>query len=292
MDLIEWLTKRGGIAHRADAAAKHFSANDVRRAIREGAVNRVRGKWIALDSAPADLSAAAAASARLTCVSLARQRDWWIPESAPPGIHLHVGTNSNTPDGVSVRHWSTPLVARGPRELTASLEDALAHIASCCTGEDARILWESAVRMEGIDIASLRSVRWRDTRSRELADSVEGLSDSGIETIFIVRLSGWGVPLRQQVLLGGHRVDVVIGSHLVVQIDGFEHHSSSAQRGQDVAHDAELRMRGYTVLRFTYAQIVHGWEEVERIVGSAIARGLHLAPAEVKRLREPALLRP
>jgi len=103
-----------------------------------------------------------------------------------------------------------------------------------------------------------------------------GLSDSGLETIVVVRLSGWGVPLRQQVQLAGHRVDIVIGSHLVVQIDGYAHHSSSAQRGSDVAHDAELRLRGYTVLRFSYAQIVHDWEDVERTLQAAIARGLHL----------------
>ena len=138
------------------------------------------------------------------------------------------------------------------------------------------MIWESAIRMERLDIEALRLVQWREPRSRVLAEEVVGLSDSGLETIVVVRLSGWGVPLRQQVQLAGHRVDIVIGSHLVVQIDGYAHHSSSAQRGSDVAHDAELRLRGYTVLRFSYAQIVHDWEDVERTLQAAIARGLHL----------------
>jgi very-short-patch-repair endonuclease len=163
------------------------------------------------------------------------------------------------------------------------VEDALAHVALCFVREHALSVWESAIRVESLDHESLRAVRWPSGASRELAVTVEGKSDSGIETLFVVRVRPWGVPLRQQVILAGRPVEVVVGSHLVVQIDGFAHHSSPADRGRDVAHDAELRLRGYTVFRFTYAQIVHGWDQVEATVAAAIARGLHLAPVERRR---------
>ncbi|WP_431074026.1 endonuclease domain-containing protein [Microbacterium phyllosphaerae] len=280
MDLTEWLTARGGIAHRSDAADHGFAPGHVRAAIRSGSVRRMRAQWVALSSAPDDLVAAAAASGRLTCVSLARHSGWWVPDKAPADLHLQVGPNAHRHRADATLHWGAPLVDCGPRRLTASVEDALAHIASCCSREDARVIWESAIRMERLDIEALRLVEWREPRSRILAEEVVGLSDSGLETIVVVRLSGWGVPLRQQVQLAGHRVDIVIGSHLVVQIDGYAHHSSSAQRGSDVAHDAELRLRGYTVLRFSYSQIVHGWEDVERTLQAAIARGLHLPPRQ------------
>ena len=39
----------------------------------------------------------------------------------------------------------------------------------------------------------------------------------------------------------------------------------------------ELSLRGYTVLRFTYAQVVHDWPAVERAIARAIAAGAHLA---------------
>lgn len=279
MELHRWLTERGGIAHRADAAARGFTPDRVRAAIRRGAVRRIRAQWIALPSAPADLVAAAAASARLTCVSLARRRGWWVPDGATSQLHLQVGPNAHKHHDDAVLHWAAPLVDRGPRKLTASVEDALAHVALCFEREDALSIWESAVRVEPLDLESLRAVQWPNRAAREIAGTLRGLSDSGIETLFVVRLSSWGVPLRQQVILAGHPVDVVLGSHLVVQIDGFAHHSSAAERGRDVAHDAELRLRGYTVLRFTYAQIVHGWDRVEATIAAAIARGLHLAPA-------------
>jgi very-short-patch-repair endonuclease len=92
-------------------------------------------------------------------------------------------------------------------------------------------------------------------------------------------LSPWGVRLRYQVQLAGHPVDFLIGTHLVIQIDGWGFHVSSADRTRDVRHDAELRMRGYTVLRFSYAQVIYRWWEVERIIAEAVSRGLHLAPA-------------
>ncbi|MFJ4173573.1 endonuclease domain-containing protein [Microbacterium sp. NPDC089696] len=279
MHLTEWITSRGGIAHRADAAEHGFSPHHVRAAIRSGAVRRVRAQWVALDSAPKDLVTAASASGRLSCVSLARHRGWWVPPDAEPAVHLQVGPNARRVRDDTVLHWGEPLVDRGSRVLTASVEDALAHMATCYSREDARAMWESAIRVESLDLEALRLVRWRDPRARALADEVDGKSDSGLETIVVVRLSGWGLPVRQQVRLAGHRVDLVIGSHLVIQIDGFAHHSSAAQRTSDVAHDAELRLRGYTVLRITYAQIVHRWEEVERIIVAAVARGLHLAPS-------------
>lgn len=123
-------------------------------------------------------------------------------------------------------HWAAAIVERGPRRLESSVEDALAHIACCFFQEDALTMWESAVRVERLDVESLASVRWPDPRSRRYAQIVRGLSDSGLETMFVVRLSPWGVPLRQQVRLAGHDVDVLIGSHLVAQLDGLAHHTS------------------------------------------------------------------
>ena len=46
---------------------------------------------------------------------------------------------------------------------------------------------------------------------------------------------------------------------------------------KDIAHDAELALRGYTVMRLSYAQIVHDWPAVERSIRRALAARLHLA---------------
>ena len=116
---------------------------------------------------------------------------------------------------------------------------------------------------------------WNTRAAAQLAGTVSELSDSGLETLFLTRLGPWGLPVRQQVILASRRVDFLIGETLVVQVDGHAHHSRAADRGRDASHDAELRLRGFTVLRFTYAQILHDWPAVERVIARALAAGLH-----------------
>ena len=133
------------------------------------------------------------------------------------------------------------------------------------------------MRIEGLSPDALRSIHWTTRAATRLAHEVTGLADSGLESIFLVRLAPWGLDIRQQVVLAGRRVDFLIGDLLVVQVDGHAHHSSPADRGRDVAHDAELRLRGFSVLRFTYAQVLHDWPGVERTIARAVAAGLHHA---------------
>lgn len=278
MNLLSWLRDRDGIGHRDDASDAGFTVSRVRAAIRSGAVLRIRSKWIALPSAPDDLVAAATSGGAVTCVSLARRRDWWVPPDADADVHLHLRANGKARAEGMHAHWSVPLAPARPRVLEASVEDALADAAGCFPLDQALAIWESAVRTEAISLESLRSVQWRSSASRRCLAHMRAGTDSSLETVFHVRLSSWGVPLRFQVQLAGHPVDFLIGTHLVVQIDGWSFHSSSADRTRDIAHDAELRMRGYTVLRFSYAQVIYDWAHVERTLAAAVSRGLHLGP--------------
>lgn len=278
MDLLTWLSLREGIGHRDDAAAAGFSPVRVRAAIRTGGVQRIRARWIALPSAPVELKRAAAAGGALTCVSLARRRKWWVPPEADDALHVHLPGHESIREGGLRAHWAKPLGPTRPRSLEASVEDALAHAAECFELDQATAIWESAIRTEAITLDSLQQVKWRSTAARRVAEHARNDTGSSLETIFHVRLSGWGVRLRFQVHLAGHDVDFVIGTHLIVQVDGWAYHSSSADRTRDIAHDAELRLRGYTVFRFSYAQIMYDWPSVERILIAAISRGAHLAP--------------
>ncbi|WP_251444597.1 DUF559 domain-containing protein [Microbacterium sp. USTB-Y] len=86
-----------------------------------------------------------------------------------------------------------------------------------------------------------------------------------------------GVRVRQQVWIDGHPVDILIGDRLIVQLDGFEHHRTAADRRRDIRADARLAVRGYTVLRFDYAQVLFEKAFVQESVRAAMAQGLHLA---------------
>ena len=278
VEAVEWLALGEiGIGHRDAALRSGVTEKSIRTDVRAGAVRLIRRSWLALPTASGDLVDAAGAGARVACTSAARHRGWWLPETVDEGLHLHFRPHARSARFAGVAHWSAHLAPTSHTSLVESPEDALAHVAGCLDPESARIVWESAITTEKLSVEALRNVRWTTLAARDLAQQVTGLSDSGLESIFVVRLSPWGMPIRQQIKLGGRFVDLLIGERLVIQVDGFAYHSTAAQRGRDVAHDTELRLRGYTVLRFTYAQVVHDWPTVERAIARAIAAGAHRA---------------
>lgn len=281
--LREWLSARSGIAHRDDILRAGFAVALLRAFVREGSAVMIRRAWAALPGAPADLVTAARAGGRVSCTSLARRRGWWMPDVVGPELHLHLMPGASSArlgaawDGIL--HWTRPVAPIPGRVLLAPVADALAHIAVCRPHDAALVLWESAARTERLAPTFLRSIPWRSRVARELAEQVTGLADSGLETMIAAPLRRWGLQVRVQVKIAGRRVDTVVGEWLVVQADGYEFHSSSAQRAKDIAHDAELQLRGYTVLRFGYAQIVHDWPGVEQTILRAVAAGRHLRAA-------------
>ncbi len=266
--------------HRQVAQEARWTASALRSEVARGAVEVVRRTWLATKDAPEDELAAARAGARVACVSLARARRWWMPDEVDRRRHLSRSPHARAgqKNGDDVIHWSKPVAPASGLSLQESIEDALAHIAGCVAPESARVLWESAIRIEKLSVEALRQVRWTTRSAARLAQEVSALSDSGLESIFLVRLGPWGLPIAQQVIVAGRAVDFLIGELLVVQVDGHAHHSSAADRARDVAHDTELRLRGYTVLRFTYAQVLHDWRAVERAIARAVAAGLHAPP--------------
>ncbi len=169
-------------------------------------------------------------------------------------------------------HWSEPLVPRVPGVLVDPIENVLTILAACVPEEQARATWESALRKKYVDIEALRQLPLSG-RARRIAEIVTPFSDAGTESIVVHRLRWLDERILQQVVIAGHRVDILIGECLVIQIDGGHH--IGAQRDQDNAHDARLRLMGYHVIRVSYAQIMNEWPVVQDLVLRAIARGLH-----------------
>ncbi|SDH49346.1 Protein of unknown function [Microbacterium pygmaeum] len=173
-------------------------------------------------------------------------------------------------------HRTIGVTACDPRTLIDPLENVLANVARCLDAADALTTWESAVRKGFVTVEHLRAVQWKSPMMRRLAVEVGMLSDSGLETYYVGRLRRIGIIVQQQAVVAGRRVDGLIGSRLVIQIDGFEHHSDRRQRRADIAHDRALRLLGYTVLRYSYEDVMFAWPRVEAEIRAAIAQGLHL----------------
>lgn len=136
------------------------------------------------------------------------------------------------------------------------------------------MIWESALNRGLTDYSAMRGLQL-GARARQLLEQCTPFSDSGLETKVKHRLRWLGIPIREQSWVLGRRVDLLIGSRLVVQIDGAHH--TGPQRDADIAHDAQLALRGYRVIRVSYHQVMREWEFVQQLIVGAIARGEHLA---------------
>lgn len=270
----QWIDGQGGIVHSTSAKAAGFSRHAMAMAVDAG-VRHVRRSWLATARCAPERVAAAEVGGRVTCITAARRLGLWVPP--------HAGTHVAVPHGASrftagdlVLHWATgpvPLPRTCPDE---DILNVLFHVARCFPHAEALCVWESALRLGAADAAVLARVEWRCSAAVELAGLASRLSDAGTETLFVDLMRGIGVRVRQQIMLDGHPVDGLIGDRLVVQIDGFAHHRA-ADRRRDIRADARLLVRGFTVLRFDYQQILFDQAYVVDAVRIALAQGLHRA---------------
>jgi len=275
VDLLELLTRSGGAARSSALRAQGVTDHAMRRAVHRGDVLRVRRSWLVLPSAGADVHAAARVGGRVTCVSAAARRGIWAPRHAETHLAVPRSASRLEVDGIRL-HWAAGPAPSPMGGILDPLLNVLFHVARCLPPRDALAVWESAVRTGEADAAVLRRVHWRSTAARRLAEVVSTLSDSGIETAFVALMRSIGVDVRQQVWIDGHPLDGVIGERLLIQIDGFAYHQA-ADRRRDLRADARLVLRGYTVLRFDYVQVMLAPDEVIATVTEAMAQGLHRA---------------
>jgi very-short-patch-repair endonuclease len=279
----EWLRNGVGVVHTADAAAAGYSKHAIAQAIAAGDAIRIRRSWIALPHTDARLLAAARAGGRLSCLDAASRLGAWVPpHDGTVHLAMHPTASRVVGDGLTL-HWGDGPSPVPPHTIEDHIVNILFHVAKCQPERLAFAVWESVVRLRLAAPEVLRRVRWRTPVAVRLAEAVSVLSDSGVESIFVRGIRRLGLPVRQQVWIDGHPLDAQIGDALLVQLDGFAHHSSAADRRRDIRADARLALRGYTVLRFDWYQVLFDWPYVERTVLAAVAQGLHLMPAAARR---------
>lgn len=276
MSLSDWINEQGGAVHSSAVRAAGYSRYAVDAAIRTGAVKRVRRSWLVTPACSPDVVRAVTAGGRLTCISAAKSLELWTPDHAE--LHIAVAPTSGRFEKEGLRvHWSDGPAPFDPHAVKDPLINLLYHVARCQEPVDALAVWESALRKSLIALEVLTAVLWRSGRVSRILELISLLSDSGLETHFVALMRSIGLSVRQQVWLDSHPVDALIGDRLVIQLDGFAHHNSAAERRRDLAADVRLRLRGYTVFRFDYRQVLFTPEFVIETVRAAVAQGLHLA---------------
>lgn len=273
IDLLAAVAARDGVARASSLSRAGHSRHRIAQAIEAGDLVRVRRDWVAAPGADAELIAAARAGVVLSCITWARRAGLWVLAEDRCHVAADPGAAGGKPPAAKV-HWSKPLAPRHPDALVDAAPNALVLLARCQPFEAALAAWDSAVR-KGIAVPDELARLPLPPAARDVLASVSSFADSGLETIFRVRLRWMRVRILTQIWIAGRPVDFLIGERLVVQLDGGHH--VDAQRTGDIAHDAQLKLLGYHVLRFTYAQIIGDWPAVQDTIMRAVAQRLQLA---------------
>lgn len=244
----------------------------IARAVERGDLVRVRRGWVAARGADRSLIAAAKAGVVITCITEARRRGLW--DAGDTTVHVAAPPHAGRVTVPAHVHWERPVVPRLPGVVTDPIENVLSIVARCRPHDEALAVWNSAFILGLVDRDVLRRLPL-GPQARELVEEATPFSDSGLESVVVPRLRWLRLSLRRQVWIAGHRVDLLIGERLVLQIDGGHH--VGAQRTSDIEHDARLMLMGYHVIRVGYDQVVNRWAEVQDLVMRAVAQGLHRA---------------
>jgi very-short-patch-repair endonuclease len=273
-----------------DLRARGATRRDLSSAVEDGSLIRIRQ---GLYARPIALEATHAArhGGVLACASAAQAHQLWTMESS----ELHVGLSPHHQaythfgcDQVVIPHWDQPVEERRGWNLTPILP-ALAQLGEC-QGEEALLTaLESALFLEKTEARLAKSTLIRSVKSAlwPAIDFAEATSESGLETLIRWRLHKLGIRAVSQVDVPNvGRVDFIIGDRLIIEVDGREHHAGRDDFGRDRRRDTSATILGYVTLRFSYAQIMHDWAQVEGAILRSLAQNDHVSRAGL-RMREP-----
>lgn len=248
--------------------------------VRRGDLTRVRQGWYTTSGLPSDAIRAARVGGQLTCTAALRLHGVWTAPDARLHVSLPAGAvrprdpdshrrRRDPSDSSLIVHWrGRPRIVDHP---IASVEGALADLERCGDFESFAVALDSALNqgLLGPDHALARRYSFR---------GIDGVCESGIETLLWLRLPRLRRSIRRQVHVSGvGRVDFLIGDRLIVEVDGREHHAGPEAFERDRRRDALLAQRGYRVLRFSYRQVMHEWPFVESTIRAVMALGEHRA---------------
>lgn len=286
IDIPQEIARLGGAAKAIELMQAGATRRSIGRALQTGMTQRPRKGWYVVPGTPTALQGAIRVGGRATCSTALAAWGVWVTERSEL-IHVavhrstsqlrsvaHAGIRqSQTPDAVV--HWRQtpkPRDADGDR-LREPAVVALLDARECMTAEDLFASAES-VRRLGLLTPSewAAAVERMPRRVRRILSTAGVSSDSGLESLAVFRLRRRRLRVRQQVQIGAARVDLVIGTRLVVELDGAGFH----ERRADYRRDARLVAAGYTVLRFDYDQVLSEWATVIAAIDAVITRRGHL----------------
>ncbi len=312
---VDLASKQFGVVTRADLATTEVTWKWLRGRLATGEWNRVhRGVFRlgcsqpSLDEREMAALLAAGEEAVLSHTSAARRLGLAVPQGESVEVTVPESRKA-TVRGAKVwrsRNLSPSDIAKRGRFRVTNLARTIIDLAAVLDEGWLRACFDSAVRQNKSNVGwisrtlakygpgkrgvgRLRALVDEYRQGDEVPDSV--LESLGVE---LARATGRKPTLHWNVLDGARRVAEVDLAwpelKLCVEFDGWKTHGSRAAFVRDRARDRELFPLGWTVLRYTWDDVVHDRDTiVDQLVQSyeSRARSLRLAPmGRVRRRRQ------
>ncbi|GAC1490429.1 MAG: hypothetical protein NVS2B15_09150 [Pseudarthrobacter sp.] len=158
----------------------------------------------------------------------------------------------------------------------ASLEDTVIHGLTCLAEVDAIAMAQSAMAQHGLlraDLEAELTAKYYGPARRRLAKA-DGLSESVPEISARLLFESAGLPFSRQVQIPGvGRVDFLIDGWLIVEINGFQFHSSRAAWRKDMTRSNVAQTQGYAVLSYAPEQVWNSPDMVLQEIEAVLKRG-------------------
>jgi hypothetical protein len=243
---VRW---RGGAARR-----RSLPRRAVDRALAAGRLVAPRRGWVAVADLHPALLTALSLGGVLSCGAAAQAHGLeLIDPSARPHVTVPRGWSLSSTREAVVHRRDVPAL-----DGVTTLARTAADCARCLPRRDAIVVVDG-VLSRGIDVEDVRAhLRGRGAGgARARVERASPLAGSSGETCARIAPEDAGFDVECQVHIPTVGwVDLLVDGTIVVEVDGFAHHSDPRQFAADRRRDAALAARGYVVLRFAWADAV------------------------------------
>jgi very-short-patch-repair endonuclease len=249
----------------------------LRLALADGDVIRLRRGAFALPDADRAMRAAIALGGLLACTSAAASLG--LPVLFSRGVHVVVPRGWSHARLANVRVHRRDIDADERAGLCTSLLRTVVDCARELPLREAVVICDAATRA-GLDLVALadqaQSARGNGSRRlRMVLAHTDPSAESPIESCLRLVARRLGEVEAQVRIPGVGRVDLVVDRWLVLEADGFAFHSDRESYREDRRRWNALVAAGYTVLRFSYEDVVHHEERTEALIAAVLSSHSH-----------------
>jgi hypothetical protein len=205
---------------------------------------------------------------------------WWgLIDAQPPRIEVSTPTRVRSCPEVHVHHPHSIAPVRHRRLPVASVARTIADMAARSTLSALRQMLAEADSRKILDVeaieAELGPARRGSARLRQALSRHQprlALTRSALERLLFELCESAGLPLPEvNAEVGWMTVDALWrDQRVIVEVDGKDAHSTPAQIDRDRRRELRLRALGFTVLRYTHAQL----DEQRALVIADLSRAL------------------